>query len=423
MSTIDPGVLRAEGYLYGSLHQAFPVLPAIVILVSLDGPTTPIGWLVGWALLVLAAAWAGLTVLHTRLRDLALLPPSRWDVLFRSRRRRTFLVAWLLLSVAAAGVSGLFAPADALLLGSSCAILGGVLALPALLVGVRTVDSLPATRRRTGLAVVVAIALALISLWAIPTSDRAVLQLRFSATFWSGFMAAFLVSFGSMFINVIATTRALERARADDARLAVAEERVRFARDLHDVFGRTLSAVALRSELAAAQAERGRPEAANTMREVQAIAVDALGEVRDVVRGYREADLTSEVAGARSLLEAAGSAVTTTHEGAALLPAPVARAFAWTVREAATNILRHADARTVRIAVTATDRLARLEVVNDRPHPPSEEPGSGLAGLAERLSEVGGTLAWKHRGDAFALTATVDAPALARLRTVLNEET
>lgn len=355
MSTIDPGVQRAEGYLYGSLHQAFPVLPAIVILVSLDGPTTPIGWLVGWALLVLAAAWAGLTVLHTRLRDLALLPPSRWDVLFRSRRRRTFLVAWLLLSVAAAGVSGLFAPADALLLGSSCAILGGVLALPALLVGVRTVDSLPATRRRTG--------------------------------------------------------------------LAVAEERVRFSRDLHDVFGRTLSAVALRSELAAAQAERGRPEAADTMREVQAIAVDALAEVREVVRGYREADLTSEVAGARSLLEAAGSAVTTTHEGAALLPAPVARAFAWTVREAATNILRHADATTVRIAVTATDRLARLEVVNDRPPPPSEEPGSGLAGLAERLSEVGGTLTWRNRGDAFALTATVDAPALARLRTVLNEET
>ena len=90
--------------------------------------------------------------------------------------------------------------------------------------------------------------------------------------------------------------------------------------DLHDVFGRTLSTVALKAELAAEQARRGRPESVATMREVQSIATDALEEVREVVRGYRQTDLADEMAGARSLLEASGIEVTTVTEGSGVLP-------------------------------------------------------------------------------------------------------
>lgn len=223
-----------------------------------------------------------------------------------------------------------------------------------------------------------------------------------------------VVGFAQMFLNVLATTRELERARVDGARLAVTEERLRFSRDLHDVFGRTLSAVALKAELGARQAEAGRPEAAATMREVQAIATDALAEVRDVVRGYRAADLAAEVAGARALLESAGVRVSTTT--AATLPAPVSRAFGWVVREAATNVLRHSDATDAGIAVHRDGAAATLTVTNDRPRPGRPDAaGSGLAGLAERLAEVGGSLHAEQRDGSFVLTATVDAATLARL--------
>ncbi|MFT3888838.1 MAG: histidine kinase [Arachnia sp.] len=422
MSSTDLGVRRSESYLYGSLHQGYPILPIVALLTALDAPHWDSTWLAGWILLVSAAAWAALTVLHTRLRDIGLLPPSKWDRLFHSPHKRFFVAAWAVLSLAATGVAGFFAPDNVVLLGTSNALLGGMLALPSLVFRAKGIESFPASGLRAGIAVVIGSALSLFALWAVPTTDDAVRLLRLSSTFWTAFIAGFLVSFGSMFVQVIATTRALERARTDEARLAVTEERVRFSRDLHDVFGRTLSAVALRSELAAAQAERGRPEAAATMREVQAIATDALAEVREVVRGYREADLANEVGGAKSLLEAAGIAVTTVHEGSAVLPAPVARAFAWTVREAATNVLRHADATATRITVTSRDDLAALEIVNDRPHPAADRPGSGLAGLAERLAEVGGTLAWDRDADSFRLTATVSAARLAHLRQALGKE-
>ncbi|WIY82938.1 histidine kinase [Propionimicrobium sp. PCR01-08-3] len=422
MSTTEQGVRRAEGYLYSSLHQGFPILPALVLLVGLDGISRPISWLIGWGVLVAASGWTALTVLHTRLRDLALLPPSGWDRWFRSEHKTAFLVAWIVLSLAATGTAALFAPSSPLLLGAVDGTLGGILATPALVVRVAGVDSFPARKLRTGIAIAFGIALSLIAVWTIPPADIETLQIRFGTTFWSSLMSVFIVGFASMFINVIATTRALEQARVDEARLAVAEERVRFARDLHDVFGRTLSAVALKSELAAALAERGRPEAATTMREVQAIATDALTEVREVVRGYREADLATEISGAKALLEAAGIQVSTIHEGSAALPAPVARAFAWTVREAATNVLRHADASIVRVFVRADEQLAQLTIINDHPHPAGNAAGSGLSGLSERLAEVGGTLAWDQQADAFTLTATVEGAALRSLRQALDEE-
>src|SRR5690606_30179659 len=94
----------------------------------------------------------------------------------------------------------------------------------------------------------------------------------------------------------------LEGSRRTQAQLAVAEERLRFARDLHDVLGRNLSVMALKSALAAQLSRRGRPGAEAEMMAVRDIAQESLREVREVVHGYRAADLTSELAGARSVL-------------------------------------------------------------------------------------------------------------------------
>lgn len=419
------GVRRTETYVYNSLHWAFPMAPLLAIALGIGGASP--GLTIAFIAATTIASASGLAVLHTELRDADLLPASSWDS-FRTRHLTPAYVVWAVTTPAAAVLVAQQGWRDLFATIAVPAYLGAVLALP--LLGRRRV--------RPFVVGLLAIALAEVALWAGPFRGEDDMMLRVTATYWVGFIAAFMVGFAVMFRNVLQTTRELERARDAGARLAVAEERLRFSRDLHDVFGRTLSAVALKAELGARQAEGGRPEAAATMREVQAIATDALAEVRDVVRGYRQADLATEVAGARALLESAGITVSTMTEGGAL-SGPVARVFAWVVREAATNILRHADATHATIALRRDDGGATLTITNDlvpaEPASPVPEPvegpsdaelveapwtpepveGSGLAGLAERLAEVGGRLDTTRGDGRFVLTATVDAAALARL--------
>ncbi|MEV5442420.1 histidine kinase [Streptomyces sp. NPDC052644] len=146
----------------------------------------------------------------------------------------------------------------------------------------------------------------------------------------------------------------LDAAHRLQARLAVAEERLRFARDLHDVMGRNLSVIALKSELAVQLARRGAADrAVAEMGEVQRIARDSQREVREVVRGYREADLHTELDGARGVLQAAGIRCRIDLRDAAELPAAAQSALAWVVREATTNVLRHSDARHCHVTVKA----------------------------------------------------------------------
>ncbi|MEW1890351.1 histidine kinase [Streptomyces sp. NPDC085659] len=216
-----------------------------------------------------------------------------------------------------------------------------------------------------------------------------------------------------------------EQARGIQARLAVAEERLRFGRDMHDVLGRNLAVIALKSELAVELAQRGRPEAVDQMIEVQRIARASQQEVRDVVRGYREADLSTELAGAQGVLSAAGIECTVTGDSGEHLPAPVQSALGWVVREAATNVLRHGDPRHCVIRVAVSVGSVALEVENDgaapagtAPPPTSDGPGSGLAGLRERLAALDGMLeAGPAKGGLFRLTATIplaQAPAARR---------
>jgi len=211
--------------------------------------------------------------------------------------------------------------------------------------------------------------------------------------------------------------RELDRARHVQASLAVAEERLRFARDLHDVVGRTLSVVALKAELSAQLARRGRVEAVDEMLEVRRIAQDSLAELRAVVGGYRSADLGTELAGARALLGSAGIACRVVGDGADL-PAQVQGTLGWVVREGTTNVLRHSDARGCTITLYHADSgTVRLTMDNDGvPATGQIRLGNGLAGLSERLAALGGAVtAEREQPDRFSLTAELPAPNRRRI--------
>ncbi|MEU9220100.1 histidine kinase [Streptomyces sp. NPDC048376] len=230
-----------------------------------------------------------------------------------------------------------------------------------------------------------------------------------------GFLAA--TSIFSLWL--LKAVYALDDAKETRARLAVAEERLRFGRDLHDVMGRNLAVIALKSELAVQLSRRGRPEAVEQMIEVQRIAQESQREVRDVVRGYREAALEVELAGARGVLAAAGIVSEVTGETAGL-PAEVQAALGWVVREATTNVLRHGDAKKVAVTVRTVEGRVVLTVENDGVvettggGSPAGSGGSGLAGLRERLSAVDGSLEAGPAGQGvFRLTAEVPLPAAA----------
>ncbi|MFD9000792.1 sensor histidine kinase [Streptomyces sp. NPDC059582] len=204
----------------------------------------------------------------------------------------------------------------------------------------------------------------------------------------------------------------LDEARETRARLAVAEERLRFGRDLHDVMGRNLAVIALKSELAVQLARRDRPEAVEQMIEVQRIAQESQREVRDVVRGYREADLAVELSGAQGVLTAAGIACEVSGEAAGL-PGEVQSALGWVVREATTNVLRHGDAGRCTVRLRVLEERVVLTVENDGSTAGTGGAGgSGLAGLRERLRAVDGTLAaGAVGGDGFRLVAEVPLTA------------
>ncbi|WP_259464741.1 sensor histidine kinase [Streptomyces sp. TLI_171] len=202
----------------------------------------------------------------------------------------------------------------------------------------------------------------------------------------------------------------LDEARDTQARLAVAEERLRFSRDLHDVLGRNLATIALKSELAVQLARRQRPEAVDQMTEVQRIAQDSQREVREVVRGYRTVELHTELIGAASVLRAANVDCRTELAGADTLPAEAQSVLGWVVREAATNVLRHSEAANCLFRLRVSGGTAVLEVENDGvpavPAPRTEGAGSGLRGLGERLAAHGGGLSTAGSGSGrFRLTA------------------
>jgi two-component system sensor histidine kinase DesK len=205
---------------------------------------------------------------------------------------------------------------------------------------------------------------------------------------------------------LIEANQQLSFAREQIARLAVDEERLRFARDLHDLLGHSLSVIALKSELAGRLLKQTPERAAHEVSDIESVARDALREVREAVTGYRQPTLDAELAGAREALTAAGIDCRAERDKAGLPPA-IEGLLAWTVREGATNVIRHSGARRCSIRVSGKDGMAMVDVVDDGRGGPAE-PGSGLRGLEERVEKLGGTLvaqALPHEG--FRLRVTV----------------
>lgn len=190
--------------------------------------------------------------------------------------------------------------------------------------------------------------------------------------------------------------RELHAARGELARQAVTEERLRLARDLHDLLGHSLSMITLKSELAGRLIETEPARAAQEVREVELAARQALREVREAVTGYRLPTLRGELEAARQLLAAAGIAATIAADAKDLAPA-VDAVLAWGVREGVTNVIRHSRAGQCTIRLNQEHGLAYVEVINDGYLEPAPEvvlagDSSGLSGLAERATSQGGRM-------------------------------
>ena len=193
--------------------------------------------------------------------------------------------------------------------------------------------------------------------------------------------------------RMLSTIRELHVAREEVARLAVSEERLRFARDLHDLLGHSLSLITLKSELAGRLLPEAPDKAAAEVRDIEGTAREALREVREAVAGYRLPTLAAELEGAREMLAAAGIRCRI-EEDADALPLQTDAILAWTVREGVTNVIRHSRARNCTIRISRESLQARVEMVDDGRGNLVEcneaVSGSGLRGVAERVAEAGG---------------------------------
>lgn len=231
----------------------------------------------------------------------------------------------------------------------------------------------------------------------------------------------------------------LREARAELARAAVTAERERFARDLHDLLGHTLSVIAIKAELAGRLLPERPDRAAAEVADVEQVARQALGEVRDAVSGYRRPTLDGELEGARMALSAAGIDAEFDRSPVALDP-EVEAVLAWAVREGATNVIRHSGARHCQVKVRAGPADAAVEVLDDgigiaavglagdgeAPTGPGAnrlgahgllgngqrgggQVGHGIAGLAERAERLRGRIEAGRRpeGDGFRLAVSV----------------
>lgn len=195
-------------------------------------------------------------------------------------------------------------------------------------------------------------------------------------------------------MRVVKTSGELRAAREEIARLAVTAERLRIARDLHDLLGHNLSLIALKSELARRLLAVAPERAATEIGDIEQVARTTLQEVREAVSSYRQPALASELEAAQEILGAAG--ITYRYQGNAQLLAGIAPAaeaiLSWAVREGVTNVIKHSRAHHCMIALTREEQSVGVEVADDGRalSSVSEDAGNGLRGLAERVKAVDG---------------------------------
>ncbi|WP_053733866.1 sensor histidine kinase [Nocardia sp. NRRL S-836] len=197
------------------------------------------------------------------------------------------------------------------------------------------------------------------------------------------------ISLGMLAIGrMVRANRALSLAQEEIAALARTEERNRLARDLHDVLGHSLTTITLKAGVARRLLERESPDRALAeIREVEDLTRQALSDVRATVSGYREVSLSAEVVGARAVLRAAGIEADLPNAVDNVRP-ELQGVFGYVLREAVTNVLRHAAA--TRCSVRLGDTW--LEVRDNGRGAGVGTPGTGLRGLSERLAPLGGTV-------------------------------
>ncbi len=310
----------------------------------------------------------------------SLLPPARWMVRLAPRAPE---VALCLLAALATVLLATGAPASLLTLYVY------VVAAAGLVLG-------PRLAAVTTIVVAAGVATALVATGA-RASQAGSLLLTVLA------IGAMMGAFGRQ----VHVNRQLRAAREEIARLAATEERLRIARDLHDLLGHTLSVIALKSELAAKLVARDAGRAIVELEQVQEVTRRALAEVRAAVHDYRRLALDEALAGASTQLAAAGIDCRVDGVDVAL-PKEVEAVLAWAIREGATNVVRHSGASCCAIRVRADTESAQVEVEDDGHADGEIGGGSGLAGLAERAERVRGRLeAGAVPGGGFRLRVTV----------------
>ncbi|WP_373431061.1 sensor histidine kinase [Streptomyces canus] len=218
--------------------------------------------------------------------------------------------------------------------------------------------------------------------------------------------------------QLVRTTVQLRQARATVAQLAANEERLRLARDLHDLLGHSLSLITLKSELAGRMLPAHPDKAAQQVADIEQVSRQALVDVREAVTGYRRARLAAELAGAQVALTAAGvTAALPAEPDLTGVPEESESALAWALREAVTNVVRHSGARGCTVELRHRQTLdgpkLELTVEDDGSGGAGNGPGNGLTGLTERLEKAGGTLEATGTRHGFRLVARVPAGSAA----------
>ncbi|MBA3916085.1 MAG: sensor histidine kinase [Acidobacteriales bacterium] len=189
------------------------------------------------------------------------------------------------------------------------------------------------------------------------------------------------------------SNRKLQLAQEEIEHLAKIAERERIARDLHDVLGHTLSIIILKSELAGKLIDRDPQRAKAEIRDVEQTSREALAEVRSTIRGYRATSLEGELKNAIAALETAGVTVKAESAQVPLNPAQES-VIAMVVREAVTNVVRHANARNCVLRLRPLNGTCVLEIEDDGCGG-SRDEGSGLRNMRERIESLGGTF-WRE---------------------------
>lgn len=254
--------------------------------------------------------------------------------------------------------------------------------------------------------------------WSIVTGlawTAAILGLSPAGPYWLYMAAVVLGASTSLYAlhRFPAVARDLYETRRSVAQVAVARDRARVARDVHDLLGYHLSALTLQAELLGRELARGADDVSDGIAELGTLAERALVDVRSISDASTSLALDEELVGARSVLEAAGATVTIDHDDADVPPA-LDGLLATVLREAVTNVVRHADATSVAVRLHIVDGTVELRVENDgvgRRVAGSSRAvdggGAGLDNLTARVEAAGGRLHTEAEGRTFRLAVTV----------------